>query len=539
MLIDPKGNCDLSKVVPPLHQYQGNDGAGQMQHFVKNDGLNAFRLPVGWQYLVNNELGGTLDSTSMTKYDALVQACLDTGAYCIIDIHNYARWNGEIIGQGGPKDSDFASLWSQLATKYAKQTKVVMGIVNEPHDSKRHILRREIGVFIDIMIAVPDMTMWATSVQAAVTAIRKAGATEHTILLPGTGYTSAESFVSSGSGPALAKITNADGSTDNLVFDVHKYLDSDNSGTHAACVGNDISAAFAPLATWLRQEKRQALLSEIGGGSSTASCMTDVCQVADYLNQNSDVYLGMLGWAAGSFDPTSYVLSLTPTQSGTTWTDQPLLTKCFAEKFSGGSGNSSTTPSGSDTGSETIVPATGGSSTAAPDTFSSTAAAQSAAASSTFPAAETSSYAALDGGLDNAGGGGAAATTSSSSTTSAMVEMPTGAHMPVPVGAVNSWGYQNSSSAVAPAGTGVPVPVTTTPMGFQPTTMQTVVVSSSQPVPSAVVGTEPGSSGGGAAMWGGKGTKPLPGTSGSLDNSGSSEDQEDDECDWVEDDEAS
>ena len=404
------------------------------------------------------------------------------------------------------------------------------------------------------------MTIWATSVQATVTAIRKAGATEHTILLPGTGYTSAESFVSSGSGAALAKVTNADGSTDNLVFDVHKYLDSDNSGTHAACVGNDISAAFAPLATWLRQQKRQALLSEIGGGSSTASCMTDVCQVADYLNKNSDVYLGMLGWGAGSFDPTSYVLSLTPTQSGNTWTDQPLLTKCFADKFSGGSGGSSTTPSGSDSGSdsgsnsgsETVAPATGASSTAAPDTptssqtqylggiiphFSSTAAAESAAASSTFPAVETSSSAALGGGLDNLGGGGAAATTSSSSTTSAMVQMPTGAHMPVPIGAVSSWGFHNTSSAAFPTATGipVPVPVTTTPMGFQPTTMQTVVVSSSQPVPSAVVGTETGSSGGGADVWGAKGKKPVTATSGSLDNLGSSGDQGDeDECDWVE-----
>ena len=399
---------------------------------------------------------------------------------------------------------------------------------------------------IDTMIIVPDMTIWATSVQAAVTAIRKAGATEHTILLPGTGYTSAESFVSSGSGPALAKVTNADGSTDNLVFDVHKYLDSDNSGTHAACVGNDISAAFAPLATWLRQEKRQALLSEIGGGSSTASCMTDVCQVADYLNENNDVYLGMLGWAAGSFDPTSYVLSLTPTQSGTTWTDQPLLTKCFADKFSGGSGNSSTTPSGSDTGSETATPDTPTSSQTQylggilPH-FSSTAAAQSAAASSTFPAAETSSNAALGGGLDNVGGnGGAAAITSSSSTTSAMVQMPTGGNMPIPVGAVSSWAFHNTSTAIVPAGTGIPVPVSTTPGGFQPTTLQTVVVSSSQSVPSAVVGTEPGSSGGGAAVWGAKGPKPVAGTGGSLDNLGSSGEEEDeDECDWVEDDEES
>ena len=111
--------------------------------------------------------------------------------------------------------------------------------------------------------------------------------------------------------------------------------------------------------------------------------------------------------------------------------------------------------------------------------------------------------------------------------------------MPIPVGAVNSWGFRNSSSAVVPAGTGVPAAVITTPMGSQPTTMQTVVVSTSQSVPSAVIGTEPGSSGGGAAVWGAKGPKGVTGSSGSVDNLGSSGDQEDDECDWVEDDEES
>ena len=59
-----------------------------MQHFSKDDGMNMFRLPVGWQYLVNNKLGGTLDSGNLAKYDQLVQGCLATGASCVIDIHN-------------------------------------------------------------------------------------------------------------------------------------------------------------------------------------------------------------------------------------------------------------------------------------------------------------------------------------------------------------------------------------------------------------------------------------------------------------------
>ena len=57
-----------------------------MQHFVKDDNMNIFRLPVGWQYLVNGKLGGTLDSNNIGRYSQLVQACLSTGAYCMIDV---------------------------------------------------------------------------------------------------------------------------------------------------------------------------------------------------------------------------------------------------------------------------------------------------------------------------------------------------------------------------------------------------------------------------------------------------------------------
>ena len=122
-------------MVIPLTQYHGQDGAAQMKHFTQDDKFNAFRLPVGWQYLVNGQVGGKLDENNFAAYDALMKACLDTGAHCIIDIHNYARWDNAIIGQGGPSNDQFADLWSQLMTHYADQPNVVVGMVNEPHDS--------------------------------------------------------------------------------------------------------------------------------------------------------------------------------------------------------------------------------------------------------------------------------------------------------------------------------------------------------------------------------------------------------------------
>lgn len=180
-----------------------------MQHFSRDLGMNLFRLPVGWQYLVNNNLGGTLDANNLAKYDQLMQGCLATGAYCIIDIHNYARWNGGIIGQGGPTNDQFASLWRQLASKYASQSKVIFGLMNEPHD-------------------VPNINTWAQTLQQVVTAIRQAGATSNYITLPGNDWQSAAAFVSN-SAAAISQVKDSDGSTTKLLIDVHKYLDSDNS----------------------------------------------------------------------------------------------------------------------------------------------------------------------------------------------------------------------------------------------------------------------------------------------------------------------
>ena len=254
---DTSGHCDPAKI------YAAPNADAQMQHFTKDAHLNTFRLPVGWQYLLNKRLGGKLDEANMAAYDRQLQACLATGATCIIDIHNYARWDGQIVGQGGPSNEQFADVWTQLATKYADQSNVAFGLMNEPHD-------------------VPDLKAWAASVQAAVTAIRDAGAKTQLILLPGNNYTSASAFVSNGSLEALRGVTNPDGTTDNLIFDVHQYLDADSSGTNAECVRDNVDTGFKPLADALRAAGRMAILSETGGGN-TDSCIRYVCAQLRFL----------------------------------------------------------------------------------------------------------------------------------------------------------------------------------------------------------------------------------------------------------------
>lgn len=209
------------------------------------------RAAVSWQFLTGGKGGTDFDDANWANFQALMQACLDTGAYCMIDMHNFARYNGTIIGQGGVSDQSFVNLWAKIAKEYSDTDKVVYGIMNEPHDL--------------------EVKPWVNTVQKAVTGIRKAGATDSIILLPGVNFTSALTFVSTDSADLLNKVTNPDGTTDNLVMDLHQYLDINNSGTHKECTNDNVDG-YKIVGEWLRKNNRTAIVSESGASMDPSVC---------------------------------------------------------------------------------------------------------------------------------------------------------------------------------------------------------------------------------------------------------------------------
>lgn len=309
------GSCPYLGIQVPIATQGGADSVGQMKHFIEDDKMNMFRIPVSWQYLTKDQMTGPFDPTNFGKFDELMQACLDTGAYCMLDLHNFARFDGKIIGEGGPVDAAFVDIWKRLATYYKDDEKLVFGLMNEPHDLQ--------------------MKGWANSCQDAVTAIRNAGATKQIILLPGDNFSSAASFVSTQSAELLDPIKNPDGTKDGLIYDLHQYLDINNSGSHRECTTNNV-AGFQTIAEWLRQNNRKAIISETGA-SMDPSCMTKFCEQNQFIANNTDVFIGFVAWSAGGFDST-YDLTLTPTKnSDGTWSDNKLMTQCIVDVFHGAS----------------------------------------------------------------------------------------------------------------------------------------------------------------------------------------------------------
>lgn len=132
--------------------------------------------------------------------------------------------------------------------------------------------------------------------QAAIDAIRAAGATSQYIWIEGNSWTGAWTWVSSGNG---ANLLNLKDPQDKLVYEMHQYLDSDGSGTNANCVSSTIGVERIRDATnWLKQNKKKGVLGETAGGAN-AQCITAVTGMLKYMQDNSDVWTGWLWWAGG------------------------------------------------------------------------------------------------------------------------------------------------------------------------------------------------------------------------------------------------
>jgi endoglucanase len=276
--------------------------SAETAHFV-GLGMNAVRLGFLWERLQHG-LQGPLDATELGRLDAYVDDATQQGAHVIIEIHNYARYNGQVVGQAGSSvtAADLADFWGKVAAHYQANPRVIFGLMNEPHDM--------------------DTTLWLNDANAAIQAIRTAGATQ-LILVPGNAYTGAWTWSDTWYGTPNATVMGGVVDPGNhFAIEVHQYLDSDGSGTSASCVSATVgSQRLAGFTQWLVANHLQGYLGEFGSGTD-ATCLAALDDMLGYMDLHRDVWLGWTAWAAGPWWGPSYILTLEPDAQGH---DQPQL----------------------------------------------------------------------------------------------------------------------------------------------------------------------------------------------------------------------
>lgn len=93
-------------------------------------------------------------------------------------------------------------------------------------------------------------------------------------------------------------------------YEMHQYLDADNSGQHPNCTLTNASNAMSAATGWLRQQGKSALLGEFAGANN-APCHEGVDSMLSFVANNKDVWQGWVWWAAGPWWG-DYMFSLEP-----------------------------------------------------------------------------------------------------------------------------------------------------------------------------------------------------------------------------------
>ncbi|MBB4413648.1 aryl-phospho-beta-D-glucosidase BglC (GH1 family) [Rhizobium cellulosilyticum] len=259
----------------------------QIDYFASK-GFTNIRLPFNWETM-QSSLDGPLNADLLKSIHQVVDYAASQGISVILDVHNYGRYNDQLIGSPEVPVSSFVDLWSKIASEFADDSNVRFGLMNEPQQE--------------------NASDWLSISNAAIAAIRETGATQQ-VLVPGIGWTGAWSWTSGDN----AKIIGAEGAivdpANNYAIEVHQYLD-DTSGQHEWVVSADIGVErLTAITEWARANGVSLYLGEFGVADNPQA-LEALDKMMAYLQANDDVWTSASYWVAGMANPT-YIYTVQP-----------------------------------------------------------------------------------------------------------------------------------------------------------------------------------------------------------------------------------
>lgn len=259
-------------------------------------GFNVLRLPISWERL-QHSLNGPLDDAYVNALTASVNAATAAGWLIIIDLHSYNRYaeaafdadgnqasayQQRVFGDGFLDTSHLVDVWTKIAGLFLDNPNVVFGIMNEPHD-------------------FPVMSdTWFANVQSVIDAIRESGA-QQLILVPNSRGSDVDHWSTyapnGGSLDSVAALAITD-SGNNYAFDLHAYQDNPDSATSYV-------ELLTTVTDWAKSNGKLLFLSELGIQNGAENGEVALGNLLDYLNSNSDVWVGWTSWNLAPYNITS------------------------------------------------------------------------------------------------------------------------------------------------------------------------------------------------------------------------------------------
>ncbi len=153
---------------------------------------------------------------------------------------------------------------------------------------------------------------WKDIAQSVTNAIRETGA-RNLLLVPGTEYSGAHSWVSSGNAEQMATFVDP---ADNFAFEVHQYLDADSSGKQGSCTPDSGAGRLKPFIDWAKSAPgRKGFLGEFAAGDpgivGQEQCRAELKALLDAA-ESSGVFIGWAAWGGGLWWEPTYIFRLEP-----------------------------------------------------------------------------------------------------------------------------------------------------------------------------------------------------------------------------------
>lgn len=256
--------------------------------YYANAGMSVIRLPFLWERLQTSAFA-PLDASQLAHIDDVVNYANAKGLKVILDAHDYGSYQGSLIGSAAVPNAAFADMWGKLAGHFAADTNVMFDLMNEPH--------------------AQTAAQWLDSTNAAIAEIREAGATSQEILVSGTYSDGAWRWVKTDNAAVIG--TGVQDPSHNFAFDVHQYLDSNGSGTHATVVSTSIGVErLEAITNWAEATGNHLFLGEFGVSTDQTS-VAALDNMLSYMQTHSDAWQGATYWAGGPWWG-NYMYSIEP-----------------------------------------------------------------------------------------------------------------------------------------------------------------------------------------------------------------------------------
>lgn len=264
--------------------------------------MKSVRLTFTWEAVQSTLLGvvppGGVFAGYWADLSSVLTRLLQRDIYVILCPwqYNSASQDTDIVYDNAAfTPADFADFWGKFAKAINVATgndqRVAFDLINEPHTHDQSGDKAgDIGI---------SLTDWFACAQAAINAIRAAGAT-NTIFVPGMSYTDAASFTTNGSSTQWLTLT--DPST-NIAVTVHCYT---GLGSASTTVLRD---SCSPLVAWARTNGIKVMIGEIaidagenGKGAGNYCSTFAIAQAqwndwSDFCSANDDILVGWNWWA--------------------------------------------------------------------------------------------------------------------------------------------------------------------------------------------------------------------------------------------------